>query len=95
MIMAVWSAGMNKFFGGHVPADAADAQVAGAFPLTHLWFLYQLLLLYVGGDRDALVHRAHSIARTELRCFVDATRHQFAAVAGGRVHAGLAGRRWR
>jgi len=47
LIMAIWGAGMNKFFGGHIPAMPPMPKVAGAFPLAHLWFLYQLLLLYV------------------------------------------------
>jgi len=72
MIAAIWSAGMNKFFGGHVPAMPPMPQVAGAFPLAHLWFLYQLLLLYVAVTvlRSFIVpfDGAH-----KLRCFVDAT----------------------
>src|SRR4051812_45706754 len=71
LIMAIWSAGMNKFFGGHVPAMPPMPQVAGAFPLAHLWFLYQLLLLYVAVTvvRSLIVpfDRAN-----KLRCFVDA-----------------------
>ncbi len=57
-IVFVWSKGFAKMFGGPLAAKPAAAalkasvttspipEVAGAFPLTHLWFLYQLLLLY-------------------------------------------------
>jgi ABC-type multidrug transport system ATPase subunit/peptidoglycan/LPS O-acetylase OafA/YrhL len=44
-IFLVWSLGMAKMFGGTPPAPPAPPP--GWFPLTHLWFLYQLLLLYV------------------------------------------------
>lgn len=40
--------GMQKVFNGTPPAPPAMPQQAGAFPLTHLWFLYQLLWLYAG-----------------------------------------------
>lgn len=47
-IAAVWVWGMKKSF-GDAAADAPSmpAPTPGAFPLTHLWFLYTLLLLYV------------------------------------------------
>ncbi len=71
MIMAIWTAGITKFYGGHVPPMPEMPQVPGAFPLTHLWFLYQLLLLYVAVTvlRSFIVpfDRSH-----KLRCFVDA-----------------------
>ena len=70
IIMAIWSAGMNKFFGGHVPAMPPMPTVPGAFPLTHLWFLYQLLLLYVA----VTVLRAFIVPfdrAGRVRCFVD------------------------
>jgi len=44
-IFFVWNMGMTKVFGGTPPAP--PAMPPGWFPLTHLWFLYQLLLLYV------------------------------------------------
>jgi ABC-type multidrug transport system ATPase subunit len=72
MIVAIWSAGMNKIFGGHVPAMPPMPKVAGAFPLAHLWFLYQLLLLYV----VVTVVRSFIVpfdGAHKLRCFVDAT----------------------
>jgi peptidoglycan/LPS O-acetylase OafA/YrhL len=49
MLAAVWVWGLMKTFGGTLPAPPADAPAPppGAFPLTHLWFLYYLLVLYV------------------------------------------------
>ena len=49
-IAAVWIWGLTKTFGGKLPAPPADVPAAppGAFPLTHLWFLYYLLVLYAG-----------------------------------------------
>ena len=44
-IFFVWNLGMTKMFGGTPPAPPAPPP--GWFPLTHLWFLYELLLLYV------------------------------------------------
>ena len=45
----MWIWGLTKTFGGTLPAPPANAAAAasGAFPLTHLWFLYYLLVLYV------------------------------------------------
>jgi ABC-type multidrug transport system ATPase subunit/peptidoglycan/LPS O-acetylase OafA/YrhL len=47
-IAGVWVWGLTKTFGGKLPAPPADVPPAppGAFPLTHLWFLYYLLVLY-------------------------------------------------
>ena len=47
LIFWIWSIGMQKFFHGAPPTMPEMPKVAGAFPLTHLWFLYQLLILYV------------------------------------------------
>jgi len=44
-IFFVWNLGMTKMFGGTPPAPPQPPP--GWFPLTHLWFLYELLLLYV------------------------------------------------
>ena len=44
-IFFVWNMGMTKMFGGTPPAPPQPPP--GWFPLTHLWFLYELLLLYV------------------------------------------------
>jgi ABC-type multidrug transport system ATPase subunit/peptidoglycan/LPS O-acetylase OafA/YrhL len=57
-LSAVWIWGLTKSFGGRLPALPANMPPApfGAFPLTHLWFLYYLLLLYgvVVGVRSAV-----------------------------------------
>jgi len=45
-ISYIWIRGLTKVFGGTLPAMPPMPQVAGAFPLTHLWFLYQLLMIY-------------------------------------------------
>ena len=47
-ISYVWMRGLTKVFGGTLPPMPPMPQVAGAFPLTHLWFLYQLLIIYAG-----------------------------------------------
>jgi ABC-type multidrug transport system ATPase subunit/peptidoglycan/LPS O-acetylase OafA/YrhL len=46
---AVWIWGLMKTFGGTLPPAPANMPPPppGAFPLTHLWFLYYLLILYV------------------------------------------------
>ena len=48
LIAAVWIWGLTMTFGGAIPAPPANlpAPPRGAFPLTHLWFLYYLLALY-------------------------------------------------
>jgi ABC-type multidrug transport system ATPase subunit/peptidoglycan/LPS O-acetylase OafA/YrhL len=46
LIGFVWYLGMQKVFNGAPPAAPAMPAQAGAFPLAHLWFLYQLLWLY-------------------------------------------------
>jgi ABC-type multidrug transport system ATPase subunit/peptidoglycan/LPS O-acetylase OafA/YrhL len=47
-LTALWIWGLTKTF-GTLPAPPADMPPppVGAFPLTHLWFLYYLLILYV------------------------------------------------
>lgn len=49
-IFAVWIWGLKKTFGESLPSTPAGmpAPPPGAFPLTHLWFLYYLLILYAG-----------------------------------------------
>jgi len=46
-IAFIWTVGITKVFGGTTPPMPEMPKVPGAFPLTHLWFLYQLLLTYV------------------------------------------------
>ena len=48
LVAAVWIWGLTKTFGGAIPAPPANlpAPPPAAFPLTHLWFLYYLLVLY-------------------------------------------------
>ena len=78
-IAAVWLWGLTKTFGGKLPSPPADAPPAppGAFPLTHLWFLYYLLSLdgvgllvrrlLVTRERGGLVRRAaDSIVRVAV-----------------------------
>jgi ABC-type multidrug transport system ATPase subunit/peptidoglycan/LPS O-acetylase OafA/YrhL len=46
-IALVWGWGLSKVFAGVAPAAGAGfTPPEGYFPLTHLWFLYYLLLLY-------------------------------------------------
>ncbi len=47
-IAFVWHLGLQKVFHGAPPAMPDLPKQPGAFPLTHLWFLYQLLWLYAG-----------------------------------------------
>jgi ABC-type multidrug transport system ATPase subunit/peptidoglycan/LPS O-acetylase OafA/YrhL len=47
LIGLVWQAGSAKMFGGAPPAMPPMPDIPGFFRLTHLWFLYQLLWLYV------------------------------------------------
>jgi ABC-type multidrug transport system ATPase subunit/peptidoglycan/LPS O-acetylase OafA/YrhL len=47
LIAYIWTVGITKVFGGTMPPMPEMPKVPGAFPLTHLWFLYQLLLIYV------------------------------------------------
>jgi ABC-type multidrug transport system ATPase subunit/peptidoglycan/LPS O-acetylase OafA/YrhL len=45
VIAFIWSQGLTKVLGA--PPAAPPPMPEGWFPLTHLWFLYQLVLLYV------------------------------------------------
>ena len=47
LIGYIWVTGVTKVFGGNPPPMPEMPKTPGAFPLTHLWFLYQLLLTYV------------------------------------------------
>jgi ABC-type multidrug transport system ATPase subunit/peptidoglycan/LPS O-acetylase OafA/YrhL len=57
---AVWVWGLTRTFAGTLPAAPANAPAPppGAFPWTHLWFLYYLLVLYA----IVLTVRAASVA---------------------------------
>jgi ABC-type multidrug transport system ATPase subunit/peptidoglycan/LPS O-acetylase OafA/YrhL len=83
LIMWVWSMGLNKVFNGQVPPMPEFPKTPGAFPLTHLWFLYVLLLLYVGVLAvRALVVRldgAHQLRRL-VDSMVEASIRQHIAV---------------
>ena len=46
LIVWIWIAGIGKSFGGAPPPMPETPRASGAFPLAHLWFLYQLLQLY-------------------------------------------------
>ena len=63
IIAFVWTVGITKVFGGTTPPMPEMPKVPGAFPLTHLWFLYQLLLIYVAVHRDSRRRRASRSAR--------------------------------
>ncbi|HUQ12539.1 MAG TPA: acyltransferase family protein [Steroidobacteraceae bacterium] len=47
IIGAVWTMGITKVFNGNLPPMPEMPKTFGSFPVTHLWFLYQLLQLYV------------------------------------------------
>ena len=73
VIAVVWIWGVTKTFGGTLPAPPANlpAPPAAAFPLTHLWFLYLLLLLYVAVVLTRTIVAAID-RRGSLRCVIDA-----------------------
>src|SRR6187401_1483286 len=50
----VWTTGITKVFGGVLPPMPEFPKAFAAFPLTHLWFLYVLILMYAA----ALIVRA-------------------------------------
>ncbi|HEU5134825.1 MAG TPA: acyltransferase family protein [Steroidobacteraceae bacterium] len=68
IVSFLWMTGITKVFGGKMPP--MPEMPADFFPLGHLWFLYQLLLIYV-----AVVAIRALVARLDpaqkLRCFVD------------------------
>ena len=76
----------------HDAAHAGNAEGAGAFPLAHLWFLYQLLLIYVAVDRGARPRRALRSRRT-LRGLVDKAVSGSLRAPIAVIHARTAGRR--
>jgi len=73
IIGLVWTVGITKVFNGAPPAMPAMPSVPGAFPLTHLWFLYQLLMLYVAVTLlRAVFERIGDAPKQKLRALVDA-----------------------
>jgi ABC-type multidrug transport system ATPase subunit/peptidoglycan/LPS O-acetylase OafA/YrhL len=70
IVSFLWITGLTKVFGGALPP--MPAMPADFFPLGHLWFLYQLLLIYV-----AVVAVRSLVARLDpaqkLRGLVDKT----------------------
>jgi ABC-type multidrug transport system ATPase subunit/peptidoglycan/LPS O-acetylase OafA/YrhL len=72
IIGLVWSVGIAKMFNGAPPAMPEMPKVPGAFPLAHLWFLYQLLMLYVAVTLlRAVFERIGDAPRQKLRALVD------------------------
>src|SRR5688572_27599901 len=70
LISFVWITGITKVFGGNPPPMPEMPKTPGAFPLAHLWFLYQLLLLYVAAlAARAVISRID--ARQKLRGLID------------------------
>jgi len=73
IIGLVWTMGIAKVFNGAPPAMPEMPKVPGAFPLTHLWFLYQLLMLYVAVTLlRAVFERIGDAPKQKLRALVDA-----------------------
>jgi ABC-type multidrug transport system ATPase subunit/peptidoglycan/LPS O-acetylase OafA/YrhL len=86
-IAVVWVWGLKKTFAGIAPPSPAALPPAppAAFPLTHLWFLYYLLVLYLvvmsvralviafdrrGAIRAAVDTAVHGLARSGAAAFV-------------------------
>jgi ABC-type multidrug transport system ATPase subunit/peptidoglycan/LPS O-acetylase OafA/YrhL len=68
LIAMIWTAGLTKVLGGPPPPPPPGVIPADYFPLTHLWFLYQLLITYaVVLAVRAVVVRFDAAER--LRCF--------------------------
>ena len=86
-LAVVWIWGLTKTFGGTLPQAPANLPPAPplAFPLTHLWFLYYLLVLYVAlllGRRLLLaIDRRGWLRRTADTTVSLAVRSAGAAVA--------------
>lgn len=70
LVTWIWITGVVKSFGGTPPPMPEMPKAFGAFPLAHLWFLYQLLQLYAATLLvRALVHRVDRAGK--LRGAVD------------------------
>ena len=87
VIGAVWTLGLAKVFGGAPPAMPPMPDIPGFFMLTHLWFLYYLLLLYVATlALRAVVVRldvAHKLRNLVDRLVAGALRVPFAVFTLG------------
>jgi ABC-type multidrug transport system ATPase subunit/peptidoglycan/LPS O-acetylase OafA/YrhL len=82
-IAAVWMWGIVKFYGDAIPQPPAGLPSPPlAFPLTHLWFLYYLLVLYA----IVIAVRSAVVALDRL----GAVRRAADAAAAGAVRTGLA-----
>jgi ABC-type multidrug transport system ATPase subunit/peptidoglycan/LPS O-acetylase OafA/YrhL len=70
LISFIWATGITKVFGGTLPSMPEMPKTPGAFPLIHLWFLYQLLLIYAAvlAIRAIVTRLDHA---QKLRRFVD------------------------
>jgi ABC-type multidrug transport system ATPase subunit/peptidoglycan/LPS O-acetylase OafA/YrhL len=74
LIGLIWMTGITKVFGGTLPPMPEMPKVPGAFPLTHLWFLYVLMLIYAAVVAiRALVVRADADQRLRTRVDVIVT----------------------
>ncbi len=86
-LAVVWIWGLTKTFGGTLPAAPAGLPPSPplAFPLTHLWFLYYLLVLYAAlllGRRILVsIDRSGWLRRTADAAVSRAVRSAVAAVA--------------
>jgi len=85
-IAVIWVWGLTKMFAGAaLQAPALPPPPPGAFPLTHLWFLYYLLVLYVAllACRGLLIAiDRHDVIRRSIDGMVrGAVRWSWAAVA--------------
>ena len=99
LIAVVWIWGLTKTFGGKIPPAPANmpAPPPGAFPLTHLWFLYYLLILYVivllvraaivALDRNGAIRRtADTLVRGVVRTGTAAVLLPLPAIAAMYAH---------
>ena len=86
--------GITKTFGGTLPSPppAAPPSPPGAFPLTHLWFLYYLLVLYARSVTVRAVVVAIDRAGT-LRRGVDAVVRGAVSIGAAAILLPLSARR--
>jgi hypothetical protein len=69
LVFAIWGMGMNKMAERRAAAADARGCPSTGFPLTHLWFLYQLLVLRGVIAVRTLIVRFDGAQK--LRCVVD------------------------